>query len=52
MANTIAKDKNKYHQCSVCKFNYKDKLTAKECESWCKEHNSCNMKITKKAINI
>ncbi|PIR82376.1 hypothetical protein COU20_02535 [Candidatus Kaiserbacteria bacterium CG10_big_fil_rev_8_21_14_0_10_59_10] len=44
-------------QCSVCGFHYKDNLDshtsgkewAEKCESWCKEHHSCNLEITEHA---
>jgi len=40
----------KYYQCEICKFVYSDKGTAQDCENWCRENNSCNLEITKKAI--
>ena len=52
MVNTITKNNKKYYQCSNCGFYYSEKSTAEECESWCNEHNSCNMEITKKAVKI
>ena len=36
--------------CEVCSFAYNKKELAEKCESWCKEHNSCNIEITKKSI--
>ena len=52
MVKTIIKNNKKYYQCSICKFNYKEKSIAKECESWCSKHKSCNMEIIKKAVKI
>ncbi len=40
---------NKYYQCEKCKFIYEDKGWAEKCEVWCREHNSCNLEITKHA---
>ena len=40
-----------YYQCQECKLIYKDKKLAKKCEKWCKENKSCNLKITKYAVN-
>lgn len=39
------------YQCPECGCEYKEKELAKKCEVWCKEHNSCNVEITKYAIN-
>ena len=41
-----------YFVCSECKFAYKDKTWAQKCEKWCKEHNSCNIEITKHAVQL
>ena len=44
--------KNKgYHECEECKLMYKDKVWAEKCEKWCKKYKSCNLEITKYAIN-
>lgn len=42
---------NKVHQCEDCKLMYNDKKNAEKCEKWCLKHHSCNIKITKYAIN-
>ena len=39
------------YKCKECKLIYKDKNTAKKCEDWCREYKSCNLEITKYAIN-
>ena len=41
----------KTYICEECNFAYFDKVKAKECESWCSKHKSCNISITKYAIN-
>jgi len=38
--------------CQKCGFNYKEKQWTERCENWCKEHHSCNIEITKHAIDI
>ena len=40
-----------YYQCEVCKFYYKDEKWAKKCQTWCDSKHSCNIEITKHAIN-
>lgn len=40
------------YKCEKCGWLYKSKSTAKKCEEWCNEHNSCNFNITKHAIKI
>lgn len=39
------------HQCKICKLEYSDEKTAKECETWCSTHNSCNYFIARQAVN-
>lgn len=39
------------NQCSICKLEYADEKTAKQCEAWCGTHDSCNFLIAKQAIN-
>lgn len=48
MVNVIA-DKNLY-QCEVCGFHYREKKTAEKCEAWCRAHHTCNIEITKEAV--
>ncbi|MBI2575200.1 hypothetical protein HYV82_04930 [Candidatus Woesearchaeota archaeon] len=36
--------------CRECGFAYASKEWAEKCEAWCKEHNSCNLEITRHAI--
>ena len=52
MVKTVSKSKGKYYVCEECNFAYKDKETAMKCEKWCKKYHSCNIEITKDAINI
>ena len=41
---------NKLYQCPKCGLEYQEKAWAEKCESWCKEHKSCNLEITKHAL--
>ena len=41
--------KNNLYQCKECGLHYKDKETADKCEAWCREHKTCNVKITRQA---
>ncbi len=36
--------------CEECGFYYKEKEWAEKCESWCNEHQGCNLEITKHAV--
>lgn len=38
------------HQCKECGLKYADKEIAERCQSWCKEHKSCNLDIISHAI--
>jgi hypothetical protein len=38
------------YQCAECGLHYHDETTANQCEAWCKEYKSCNLEITKSAI--
>lgn len=39
------------YQCPECGLEYKEKEWAEKCEAWCKKYKSCNLEITKYAIN-
>ncbi len=42
--------KEKTYVCPECGFHYRDEVTAKKCEAWCKEHGACSAEITKLSI--
>jgi hypothetical protein len=42
--------KERFYKCPECGLHYRDKATAKQCEAWCKEYKSCNLEITKSAV--
>jgi len=39
----------KLFACPECHLEYADETWANKCESWCKEHHSCNLDIIKHA---
>lgn len=52
MVKQLRKNKKLVYICQKCDFAYKDLETAAKCENWCREHHSCNMEITKYAVQI
>ncbi|MCH7940475.1 MAG: hypothetical protein IH842_00660 [Thaumarchaeota archaeon] len=52
MVEEIKKEGKKYNICEECGFAYMDKETAQKCEDWCNKHHSCNLEITKSAVQI
>ncbi|MBI3627677.1 MAG: hypothetical protein HY220_02970 [Candidatus Sungbacteria bacterium] len=45
MPKTITQQDKELYQCEECGFKYAEKEWAEKCESWCKEHQSCNIEI-------
>ena len=52
MVKTVSKPKGKYYFCEECNFAYSSKDIAAKCEKWCAEHHSCNLEITKHAVDL
>ena len=52
MVNEIEHKGKTYYQCEICKFYYKKKELATQCEEFCRKHKSCSLKLTKYAIKI
>lgn len=48
--NHDEKKQEKVFVCSECDYQYTESEWAKKCSAWCKEHNSCNLEITKHGI--
>jgi len=46
----LANVTNDVFECEVCRFHYEDEAKAEECEKWCREHKSCNLEITRFAL--
>lgn len=51
MTNRKEQRSEKLFVCPECGFSYADAEWAKKCAVWCKEHKSCNLEITKHAVN-
>jgi len=45
MVNNIKNENEELYQCEECGYAYEDKEWAEKCETWCKEHKSCNLEI-------
>ncbi len=41
----------KLYKCPECELEYREKEWAKKCDAWCRENKSCNVAITKHAVN-
>lgn len=52
MVKEEIKDNKKYFICEECDFAYKEKEWAEKCEEYCKKYKSCNIEITKHAVQI
>ena len=52
MVKEIKKGGKVYYVCEECNLAYKDKVTAKKCEDFCRKYKSCNIEITKHAVKI
>ncbi len=50
MIKAVKQNAKELYQCQECGFHYEQKEWAKKCEEWCKEHHSCNLKITSHSI--
>jgi hypothetical protein len=48
----IEKESKSYYQCEECGHIYEREELANKCETWCKEHKSCNLEIVKESVNI
>ena len=50
MVKRIIEEDKDLCQCEECGMQYENKELAEKCEDWCKEHQSCNLEITKHAV--
>lgn len=47
----VVKNKDEIlYACPECGLHYPDAQAAKQCEAWCQEHRSCNLEITRAAV--
>jgi hypothetical protein len=49
MIETTYNGKEAY-QCEECGLHYAEGAHAAKCETWCKEHRSCNLEIIASAL--
>ncbi|NWF94633.1 MAG: hypothetical protein HXY34_00650 [Candidatus Thorarchaeota archaeon] len=47
----VAKMVRTVYLCEECGLMYSEKKWADACEEWCRVHKSCNIEITKHAVN-
>ena len=47
----MTKKVNGLFLCEECDLLYKEEALAQKCEDWCREKKSCNLEITKYAVN-
>lgn len=52
MVKKVIKQGKEYYICEICHFAYEDEEWAKKCEEYCKKYKSCNLDITKHAVQI
>ncbi len=50
MVKSLLKNEVKIFECERCHFQYASESDAKDCETWCSKHMSCNLEIIKKAL--
>jgi len=48
MVKEIIVENKKYYFCPICKLAYveNEKTYAERCQTWCEQHDSCNIEIT------
>jgi hypothetical protein len=47
----MTKEVDGLFMCEECHLLYKNKDLAQKCEDWCREKKSCNLEITRHAVN-
>lgn len=52
MVKESEKNGKRYFICEECNFAYLDEELARKCQAYCNEHKSCNLEITKHAVQI
>jgi len=50
MVNIASEEHQILYVCGECGERYRERGWAEKCESWCKEHKSCNLDIVKHAV--
>lgn len=52
MVSQKTKCEKRYYVCDECGFAYEKKEWAQKCETWCAKYKSCNLEITRHAVQI
>jgi hypothetical protein len=52
MGNVYQSEGHRLYECPECGLHYTSLQIAQRCEAWCKEHNSCNLEITRYAVEL
>ena len=52
MVTELQKEGETVYVCDACGFAYKEKEVAESCQSWCEQHHSCNIEITRYAVPL
>ena len=52
MVTELHKEGETLYVCDACGFTYKEKELAERCQSWCEQHHSCNIEITRYAVPL
>ena len=45
MVKELTEKERILYTCEECGFRYAKREVAEQCETWCKEHQSCNLEI-------
>ncbi len=52
MVEEVSHNDKIYYQCEACRYYYKTKKLAQECEDFCNKHKSCSLEITKYSVKF
>ena len=50
MVKFIKNKNQELYQCEECGLKYESREISEKCQTWCKEHKSCNLDIIKYAV--
>ncbi|MBI4173795.1 MAG: hypothetical protein HY519_03695 [Candidatus Aenigmarchaeota archaeon] len=50
MVKQDSKNGNSVFVCEACGFAYREQAWAEKCQAWCAKHKSCNVLITRHAV--
>lgn len=52
MVLETSNNNQKLYQCQECGLHYTNESIAKKCEEFCAKYKSCNLEITKEAVEV